>query len=94
MKLFMTPSAPSVEPVTLGHAKAQLRITDTTEDALLFGHLIAAREMVEKDIGQSLGSRTLTATLEAWPDTAITLAAIVATVESFTYTNTNSSQKK
>lgn len=89
MKLFLAASAPSVEPVTLGHAKAHLRITDTTEDALLFGHLIAAREMVERDIGQSLGSRTLTGTLEAWPTTAITIASIVATVDSITYTNTS-----
>jgi uncharacterized phiE125 gp8 family phage protein len=87
MKLFLAASAPSVEPVTLGHVKAHLRITDTTEDAALFGYLIAAREMVEKDIGQSLGSRTLTGTLEEWPETAITIASIVATVDSITYTN-------
>jgi uncharacterized phiE125 gp8 family phage protein len=88
MKLFLAPTAqPTVEPVTLGHVKAQLRIDDTTEDALIFGDLIAAREMVETDIGQSLGSRTLTGTLEAWPATAITIASIVSSITSITYTN-------
>lgn len=88
MKLFLAPTAePAVEPVTLGHVKAHLRITDTTEDALLFAYLIAAREMVERDIGQSLGSRTLTGTLEAWPATAITIASMVAAIDSITYTN-------
>ena len=88
MKLFLAPTAePVIEPVTLGHVKAQLRIDDAGEDALLFSYLIAAREMVERDIGQSLGSRTLTGTLEAWPTTAITIASIVAAITSITYTN-------
>lgn len=88
MKLFLEPTAaPAVEPVTLGHVKAQLRIDDTNEDALVFGYLIAAREMVEKDIGQSLGSRTLTGKLTAWPETAITVASIVTAVTGITYTD-------
>lgn len=53
MTLFRT-IPPEVEPVTLAEAKAHLRITHDSEDALVESLLRAAREDVEHRTGQAL----------------------------------------
>lgn len=86
-RVFPAVAAPASEPLTLGEARAHLRLDDTTEDALVLGYLMAAREEAEAFTGQSFISRTATALLKAWPD-EIELCAFPASVTSITYTDT------
>lgn len=89
MILHPKPTAATAnEPVTLSHLRAQIKADDTYEDGLLLGYLIAAREMVEADIGQSLGSQTLVATSEGWPSNgdSLLIPVAVSAVTSITYT--------
>lgn len=52
------------EPVTLADAKAQLRVLDTSEDALITSYIVAAREYVENLTGLILVQREVTETRE------------------------------
>jgi len=48
------------EPVTLDEAKAQLRIIDdTSQDTLIEGYILSAREYVEEEAGEILVARTV-----------------------------------
>ena len=64
--LFRT-VGPAVEPVTLAEAKANLRISHDSEDALISGLIRAAREDVERITGMALIDQTWRLTLDAWP---------------------------
>lgn len=56
------------EPVTLEQAKAQCRKTDDSEDVLIAGYIVAAREWVENYTNHILVSRTITETFQTWGD--------------------------
>ncbi|WP_378943684.1 head-tail connector protein [Mesorhizobium sp. ANAO-SY3R2] len=66
MTLIRT-GAPAVEPVTLVDAKAHLRITHSSEDALIGGLIRAAREDVERTTGMALIDQTWRLVLDDWP---------------------------
>lgn len=66
MTLIRT-GAPAVEPVTLVDAKAHLRITHSSEDALIGGLIRAAREDVERATGMALIDQTWRLVLDRWP---------------------------
>lgn len=66
MTLIRT-GAPALEPVTLVDAKAHLRITHASEDALISGLIRAAREDVERTTGMALIDQSWRLVLDRWP---------------------------
>lgn len=60
-------TAPAAEPVTLAEAKAHLRVTTATEDALIVSLIAAAREEVEVATGLALISQNWRIYLDHWP---------------------------
>jgi uncharacterized phiE125 gp8 family phage protein len=56
------------EPLTTAELKAQLRKTDTSEDALIAANGIAAREFCEEYTGHILVQREVTDSFNAWGD--------------------------
>lgn len=56
--MLIVVTAAVTEPVTLAEAKAQVRVTDTSEDALLGSLITAARETVEQGTGRALAAAT------------------------------------
>lgn len=60
---------PTEFPVTLEEAKAQCRVTHTSEDTLIEGYIAAATAYVEKQISLSLMTRTYALTLDEFADT-------------------------
>jgi uncharacterized phiE125 gp8 family phage protein len=57
---FTLPISLFDEPVSLAQAKAQCRVTDTSEDALICSYIKAAREWVENHTGHILVRREIT----------------------------------
>lgn len=66
MTLIRT-GAPAVEPVTMVDAKAHLRVSHASEDALIGGLIRAAREDVERTTGMALIDQSWRLVLDAWP---------------------------
>jgi uncharacterized phiE125 gp8 family phage protein len=60
-------TAPALEPVTLDEAKAQCRVTTTTDNTYLTSLITAAREKVERDTRRALIEQTWRATLPSFP---------------------------
>ncbi|PYE88386.1 head-tail connector protein [Phyllobacterium leguminum] len=58
---------PAVEPVTLADARAFLKISSTSEDALLSQLIRTAREVVEAQTGLALINQTWRLHLDRWP---------------------------
>lgn len=58
---------PAMEPVTLAEIKSRLRLTDTTDDALITSQIPVAREFAEKILGRSLAQKTYAAFFERFP---------------------------
>jgi len=58
---------PAVEPVTLADARAFLKISSMSEDAVIEQLLRTAREVVEAQTGLSLISQTWRLHLDRWP---------------------------
>jgi uncharacterized phiE125 gp8 family phage protein len=58
---------PTAEPVDLETAKAQLRVDQNDEDALIIVLIAAARQICEAYHGQAYVTRTYTLTLDAFP---------------------------
>lgn len=75
MKLI---SAPSEDPVTVAEARAQCRITETTEDALLAIYIKAATALCESKTGRKLVSQTWRQSLDEFPCGEIDLQAVPA----------------
>lgn len=69
MTLFRT-AGPALEPVTLAEAKAFLRVSHDSEDALISGLIRAATEEVERSTGAAMIDQTWRLTLDDWPDSA------------------------
>jgi uncharacterized phiE125 gp8 family phage protein len=68
MSMAMT-TAPTVEPVTLAEAKAQLRVDGTAEDAFLTSLIITSRLQIEAALGLALVTQRWRMTLDDWPGT-------------------------
>ena len=66
MTLTLT-TPPTLEPVTLDEAKAQLRVTYDQEDALIGALVTAARQRIEAELGVALIATGFRETLDAWP---------------------------
>lgn len=62
-KLILTVE-PSVEPLTLGDAKAHLRVTNTQDDNLIKGFVTAARKLCERYTNRAF----ITQTWQCWFD--------------------------
>lgn len=61
-------TAPALEPVTIEEARSQCRITDSSEDGLLAGYLLAARSLAERLTDRALVTQTWTETYDHdWP---------------------------
>ena len=60
-------TAPAIEPVSEVEAMAHLRISGEDEQALLMGHIRAARHMVESWTGCAMISQSWRWMLDAWP---------------------------
>lgn len=61
---------PTSEPVTIADVKLSLRITDSTDDAMLTRMVRAAREAVEGYLNRSIITQTRKLTLDAFPNVA------------------------
>jgi uncharacterized phiE125 gp8 family phage protein len=80
---------PAEEPVTLTQAKAQLKVTDTTEDTLITRLITVARQMCEADSGRSFITQERTVKLDRFPCGDIILPyGPVQDVDDFTYIDT------
>lgn len=66
MSLTLT-GAPAAEPVSLGEAKAFLRVAHAEEDQLISDLLRSAREHVEAATGLALITQSWRETLDVWP---------------------------
>lgn len=61
-------SPPAVEPVTIEEARSQCRLTDSSEDGLLAGYVLAARHLAEERTERVLITQTWTETFDRrWP---------------------------
>jgi uncharacterized phiE125 gp8 family phage protein len=80
--MLIVTTAATVEPVTLAEAKAHLRVTHTSDDALIGALITAAREDAEQITGRALAaasyrwasSETVSSVLRLplWPVSAVT----------------------
>jgi uncharacterized phiE125 gp8 family phage protein len=66
MALVLT-TAPATEPISLGEAKAHLRIDAGDEDALVTSLIAAARMFVEKTLGVALITQSWSYFFDFWP---------------------------
>jgi uncharacterized phiE125 gp8 family phage protein len=64
-------TAPTVEPVTLAEAKAHLRVTSSSEDAVIANLIASAREEVEAATGIAMITQDWRLYLDAWPDCGV-----------------------
>ncbi len=88
---FTATAQPAAEPVTLGELRAQVRVDDGADDALLMGYLVAARQHAEAYLGRPILPTPMRAEIEGWAGTRdmggpLWLDAPVITVNSVTYT--------
>jgi uncharacterized phiE125 gp8 family phage protein len=61
-------TGPTVEPVTLAEAKAQMRKQDSVEDSLITDKIAAAREEIEQYLDRALISQTWELSLDGFFD--------------------------
>ena len=66
---FKIKTQPTDEPVTLGEAKAQIRVDHSDEDDLIQRMIGAARGWVEKHLDQPLMEQTITGATDVFPGT-------------------------
>lgn len=64
---YATIAPPAAEPLTLGEAKAHLRLDGTEEDALILSLIHTAREHLERETGLCLIERTMRLYRDSWP---------------------------
>ena len=64
-------SGPALEPLTLGEAKAFLRIDTDAEDALMSALIAAARRVVEAATGRALLAQSWRIVRDAWPPSGV-----------------------
>lgn len=83
------PPPPSVEPVTLDEAKAQLGVQDEDHDALIARLISAARAYCEAYTGLLLAQRELTLRCDGFADFSRLPVAPVTNVSAITYVAAN-----
>jgi uncharacterized phiE125 gp8 family phage protein len=87
LTLVTPPAAP---PISLAEIKAQVRVEDGSEDALLMGYVRSATDMVEQMSGLRLIDQTWEYSTDAFPERCgwlrLPLAPLLA-VEQITYVN-------
>ena len=66
MPLVLT-SGPAAEPVTVGEAKAHLRVDGTGEDALIASLILTSRLHIETALGIALITQSWRLELDSWP---------------------------
>ncbi len=64
-------AGPAEEPVSLGEAKAFLRLDGDAEDGLVTTLIAAARLHLEGTTGRALVSQSWRVVLDAWPDSRV-----------------------
>lgn len=64
-------SGPALEPLTLGEAKAFLRIDTDAEDTLISALIAAARRVVEASTGRALLTQSWRLVRDAWPPSGV-----------------------
>lgn len=79
--------APTTEPVTLDEAKAQLRVTNDAEDALISSLISAARDLCERETGRALMLQTWELSQDGFDDEMCIGRAPVEGVTSIKYTD-------
>jgi uncharacterized phiE125 gp8 family phage protein len=67
MMIPMLIDGPTIEPVSLAEAKAWLKVDGSDEDDLIRSLIVAARLMVEAEIGQVLIGQTWRLIGDTWP---------------------------
>ena len=88
--MFKVITAVSTEPVSLTEAKAQVRVTGTSEDTLITNLIKAAREYCENVTGRALASQTLELLLDRFPPGGFELPMPpLQSVTSIKYTNSD-----
>jgi uncharacterized phiE125 gp8 family phage protein len=89
---FTATDQPATEPVTPAELRAQVRVDDGGDDAMLMGYLLAARQAAETFLGRPILPTPMLARLEEWPGSSgisgarLVLDAPVITVDAVTYT--------
>lgn len=82
-------TGPAQEPVTLAEAKLHLRVTDSSEDALITSLISASRSLAEHETGRALITQTWERVLDAFPAAEIMLGRpTVLAITSITYLDT------
>jgi uncharacterized phiE125 gp8 family phage protein len=59
---------PTAYPVTRDEVKANGRIMNTAEDAMIDAYIAAASDAVERDTGRAWALQTWTAVMDTWPE--------------------------
>lgn len=83
---FRATAQNAAEPVTVAEMRAQARIDDGADDALLLGYMIAAREHAEAFLGRPILPTPMLAEIEEWPMDRLVIDAPVISVDAVTYT--------
>ena len=81
------------EPVSLSDAKANMRVTDSSEDALIGTLIAAARQMAENLLGRALITQTWRKTIDAFADAIELPYAPVIAVTSVKYLDLDGAQQ-
>lgn len=76
---------PATEPLTTAEAKLHLRVTSSTEDAIVDRLIAACRDMAQNELWRSLITQTWELTLDAFPDQIELLYPRILTVSSVLY---------
>lgn len=63
-------SAPTIEPITLGEAKAHMRVDSDRDDALINALITTSRLQIEDTLELALIHQTWSFVMDCWPDTA------------------------
>ncbi len=71
---FELTTPPGIEPVTLAEAKAHLRVEHTADDSVIPEIITAARSWIEDLTATALITQTWRMSIDAWPETSVTLA--------------------
>lgn len=80
------------EPISVPQAKAHLRVFDDSEDALIEGYIVAARQWVENYTGHVLSRRTFIEQHSAWGDYITLYRQPVATITTIEYDSADADQ--